>query len=173
MLSQDDQLIALKNNYTEISVIRHAFVYDLERDGFPMISNLSDNQAVYCKVDTFNEWQRKDLAKIIRGYIYALQAEMENDEVIRDLILAQLLFSVKADISCPEFIRYQYTRYCHLLRRYLEQKYHSTTEAAHKYSTLMHMMDDIGQVSENVNQVYRDYGPSQLSQVLGEIYNLL
>lgn len=110
-LTSADQLILLKNFFHEIMVIHIAFWHsELRQSTFPNA----------CEID-----------------IRTFHQELEQDPIIRDLMIGCRLFKPRNDLSCPEFITYQYHIYDRLLFRYLECKYVNTDKAAIKKEQLI------------------------------------
>lgn len=75
-------------------------------------------------------------------------------------------------LSCPEYTRFQFAYYCYLLRRFLEHKHRSMSEAAQRYFSLLEQLQQIDAVTAIIRTVYEALGPQKLTQVLVEIYGL-
>ena len=115
--------------------------------------------------------------EIFRKFASNFQQKMENDCIIRDLVLAILLFQDREHLSCPETIRYQHVLYNYLLRRYLEHKYANVHRAKAKYISLMRALKQIDSVNVLMKAIIASlYSDEQqrhlLENILIELYSL-
>lgn len=173
-LNQDDQIIVLKSFYPHISAVYAAHIYCVERDGFKIMANESNDKTLFVKMDFYKEFRDKNSIPTFRRFAHSLRTEIGNDILIRDLIIAQVLFRKHENTSCPEFIRYNHLVYCHLLLRYLQEKYRDHEQAELKYQKIMQILTEMDPISEVIRELYiNDIDKCQLSHILAEIYNLI
>ncbi len=59
---------------------------------------------VFFPLKILEQWEKDDIVPIFRKYHSSVQSEMENDANLRDIVIAQSLFS-KTNTSCTEFMR--------------------------------------------------------------------
>ena len=60
---------------------------------------------MFVKLDFSSELKQKNIVGDFRLILHSVQAEMENDVAIRNLISAFLLFKPRPGISCLEFVK--------------------------------------------------------------------
>lgn len=108
-LKDEDQLAILKPFYYQLLVVRAVFMFDAHRNGYPVMEDEAGRQAVFiCLGDPGMLKKLKKWPQIKEengNFFVTLQAEMENDPTLRDLIIGQFFYMPRAGISCPEFIR--------------------------------------------------------------------
>lgn len=109
-LNQDVQLTILKSFFTELLLIRFAFVFDQEKDGFAVfevnvdsllilvffyiiififnliLKNESCNKAVLIRLNIISEAKRQNMLLACRHYSSEFHAEMESDSILRNLV---------------------------------------------------------------------------------------
>lgn len=105
-LEQRDQLSILKPFHSEIISIRTAFLYDPTRDGFYILLNDDEQAAAFVPLGNYQTFGVFDLQTYCRNFLTMLNIVMEDDPVLRNLIIAQKLFDIRQNISCPQFIQY-------------------------------------------------------------------
>lgn len=114
-----------------------------------------------------------------------VKEEVENDLTIRDLLCVLLIFlpppssppeveTISTTSRYPEFIRYQYHSYCHLLRQYLYHKYApNARKAAERYSRLLVIIEKVATFRTAVmSTVACKVDFTRCSHLLAEIYFL-
>jgi len=172
MLIQEDQLSILKAFFSELMIVRFAFVFNPEKDGYPVIEDENRRQAVFIKLNLLYEAKKQNVLYYCRQYSQKFHAELEDDSAIRDLILAQRLFKPRENLKNQEFIRYQYQLYHRLLIRYLEHKYRDIDKANEKVEKLEAILSEINPVKDILEGLFIETDSNQLALVLNEIYNL-
>jgi len=173
-LAPVDQLSLLKCFYPHKTCVRCAFLYSVEKDGWTGVESEFDKKAVFVSMEVLKTWTKTNIFSLFRNFVYCLHIEMENDDAIRDLILALLLFKPRESAHLKEFLHYHHMVYSYLLRRYLEHKYGNVEHASRKYSALDCLMGQLDSVAASMKIVYTGVQEeSHLTQVLAEIYNLV
>lgn len=85
-LNGNDQFIILKPFCFEMLAIRLSTVYDRQKKGFPMFTGNSLKQLRFIDLETTKNLQNRSELEENLEYAAALQDEMQNDLVIRDLV---------------------------------------------------------------------------------------
>lgn len=77
------------------------------------------------------------------------------------------------DLQCPEVVRLQYFKWCHLLYRYLARKHQSFAIANRICQRLMTIMQrDFPLTKENIRAILREFGVNQVAELIVETLNL-
>ncbi|KAI2797982.1 zinc ion binding [Blomia tropicalis] len=158
MLQASDKLLVYNSIYFKLLSIRFAFNYNLENDCFPILENATNSQSTLVMYkNILTESNRIDTLMVSKNLIQTLKFEMDNDPMIRDLLITQILFKPIVNLSCADYFRYHYCVYRHLLVKYLEHKYQNPTKACRKYSKLMSLINDQWSVDETIRQLLENY----------------
>lgn len=173
-LNQKDQLVLLKEFFIDHQAIHFSFVYNRESDGISMKMMNRDNEAVFIKLSIFYQWSKINVVSIFRQFIQIMSYEMENDQHIRNLLIAIQLFKAQENISNPELIRYHHYVYRYLLKRYLYNKYDNNFEKAEKkFEIFMTCFEELITIKELSSKIYSDVNSQinsrQALDVLNEI----
>ncbi|KAH9394030.1 zinc ion binding [Tyrophagus putrescentiae] len=175
LLSQADQMAILKPYFTELLLARFTFAYSHKEDSFPVYNNKDPTYALWMKVSRLEEVseQLAAFAKHYRQFIISTQKEMENDVTIRNLLITLLMFCHREGLSNPEFLRYHYFVYQHLLHRYLLEKYDGSVEKAEeKWHRLQVVLDEVTKYRVPICALYTLVEVAEVESVLTEIYDL-
>lgn len=69
--------------------------------------------------------------------------------------------------------REEFANYCYLLKRYLHVKYEGDSCAAkNSYITLMHRLEELFHLSEEIVHLYLDMNPQNASELFVELFDL-
>lgn len=176
-LSEKDQLAIIKPFYYQLLVVRSVFMYDVYRNGYPVMEDESGQKAKFiCLGDPgfgkgIKKWPQ---IKVENGNFFVrLQAEMANDPTLRDLIIGQFFYQPRPGISCPEYIRQQYFLYTYILRRYLEHKYKNLNLATRKFNSLMVLMSSLDATIEKSKAVFEVINVSNFDELLLELWGFV
>ncbi|KAH9403310.1 Ligand binding domain of hormone receptors protein [Tyrophagus putrescentiae] len=172
-LSSADQLVLFKATFPEILFLRSAYFFNFEKNAFLMRINHNLESAAYVKLETLYG-QSMEQHRIHRKLAFMVRDEVEQDLILRDLVCVLLMFKPNSNVAHPEFLKYQYSMYSQLLRRYLAAKYAGTPKKAlDKFVKLSKMVAKIGPMKNDLlPAVTRSVEASQVSHVLNEIYYL-
>ncbi|KAH9400354.1 Ligand binding domain of hormone receptors protein [Tyrophagus putrescentiae] len=172
VLENTQKLYILKAFYFDITAIRMAYLFDKNKDGFNFIFNEDGTSAMFVPIDLCNQFSNKELSKTHRLFAMQLNAELENDKTVFNLIIAQAMFKPQDVLSCPEFIRYHYFVYSRLLEKYLSNKYKCNEKAKAKYDRLMDILAYLPVMHENLNRAILELDLSQLTEVVYDVMNI-
>ena len=116
----------------------------------------------------------RNITAVFRRFAQTLNRAMDNDATIRDLLIAQILFRQRDDVSCGEFVRYNHVLYCYLLQKYLCTKFKSTAKGQRKYAALKSILTDMALTGQSLRRLYASsINVANISQLVAEIYRLI
>ncbi|KAH9407863.1 Ligand binding domain of hormone receptors protein [Tyrophagus putrescentiae] len=176
---QDDQLLLLKDFFTELMLVRICYVFVPDKDAFVVIQDEEKRTAVYVSLRILYQAQKQELLNYCREKSWEFQIEMEKDPCIRDLILLQRLFKPRepgdaCSAGTAELIAAEYLKYEGLLRRYLTVKYGGNEAAAEaKMDRFEDAYQALALCRQMMESIYVYSGANQLAMLIKEIYNLI
>lgn len=174
-LPKKQQLNILKPFYVELLAIRIAFLFDQKRNGFFMMENESGNRVIFIQNSLFNtpRTSRPNVISI-SNIIRQIKFEMEDDPIIRDLLITISLFKPRDNLHnrYREVIGYKYYQYTNLLRRYLENKHQSLMKAKEKLTRIIHLINDLPYIYHDYRRRLLEVGYENVNQVLAEVFEL-
>ncbi|KAJ6221597.1 hypothetical protein RDWZM_000142 [Blomia tropicalis] len=176
ILNGSEQLILLKSFLPSIMPIRMSFHWNRETETIPVIINESSDAAIAVRYHTSLQLRNRELIYENKLIIDKLNLAMKNDSIIRDLLIAQMLFKpqngeTELSEQTNEYVRHQRNLYCHLLQKYLLLKYECDSEM--KFQNLIQMINDsVREIQKNVRLIVTELDFYQLPQILIEVFDL-
>lgn len=172
-LKANDTLVILKQFTCDLMFVRSTFMFDTTKNGFYYTEDEKSEKVIFIPWDKCYNFKNQDLVRSIKSIGHLLKKQMEKDEVIRDLIIAQFLFKPRKNLSCNEFLKYHNTLYKILLQKYLEQKKRSINKAKYKFYSLNALLENIAQIKEKERfLMLNEIDSQQIPHIMAEIYNL-
>ena len=103
-LSERDRVVIFSRFMVEFCSVRMAYTLDRERNGFQGIEDESAVRAVFVPLDMANELRDQATVQEHIRFSFALHDAFEQDPIIRDLLIAQLLFKPREDITSSQYV---------------------------------------------------------------------
>lgn len=184
-----DQLAAVKQAFPLIMMLRSTFYFNFEKDAFLCRQKSDCSEVFYVDLEFFYQ-KSPTLKELHRELAHIVREELAFDTIIRDLLTLLIIFRPNTSVSCPEFLRYHFFKYCHLLANYLalkqqQQQQNSSTASIDdnfstaennkprvqkKYARLMRLLEMLPALIDIYYHHFRTVNKLKISQTLGEIY---
>lgn len=173
-LKEVDQISLLKSFLFSILMIRFAWSFDFEKDGWPVLKDESATETVFVPFSVFDSCTTEEYAVKMNQFTRSLKEELGDDLLLRDLFIVFTLFSIQQlkTVSNPEIIRYQHTFYSRLLLRYLEQKTKSIQLARKQFLSFVGLFEQFSSIRQLERGMIAQYDALRLPQVIIEVYDL-
>lgn len=172
-----DQLVILRSAYLYVLSMRAFFAYDHALGGYYILADESGNESLFLSASLAEGHYKGEWMEESNRMLRQFQTVMEDDEVIRDLLIGFFLFRGsplyrKCSSKSLELVAYQQQRYLHLLYRYLVHKWAHLGVAGRKYSTILNVIDTFEKLTARSKALLQDVDVSLFSDLLKEIYEL-
>ncbi len=92
ILKEADQFTILKSFYLKILMIRIAFIWDAEKQGYPVIEDESGKRALFMSSSLGQKMKCQDIVEYNIRQTNRMHAALESDLVIRDLVRTNSVF---------------------------------------------------------------------------------
>ncbi|XP_046918193.2 nuclear hormone receptor HR96 [Dermatophagoides farinae] len=170
-LSQSDKIALLKSSIIEMFCIRATTNFNVENNFWYFIDDQNKGLSLV-SMEVLTAAQINFLSH--KEFAIKYQSEFRNDNVIADLLTAIILFRPsRATISVPDIVHEEFLNYCYLLNRYLHVKHDGDSCAAKtSFITLMHRLEELFHLSEDIVRIYMDLNPQNAGQLFVELFDL-
>ncbi len=118
ILKEADQFTILKSFYLKILMIRIAFIWDAEKQGYPVIEDESGRRALFMSSSLGQKMKCQDIVEYNIRQTNRMHAALESDLVIRDLVRTNSAF-VKINKFCLHFFSSSLRHFSLLFQLYL------------------------------------------------------
>ncbi|KAH9401623.1 hypothetical protein TYRP_017021 [Tyrophagus putrescentiae] len=176
ILKEADQFTILKSFYLKILMIRIAFIWDVEKQGYPVIEDESGRRALFMSSSLGQKMKCQDIVEYNIRQTNRMHAALESDLVIRDLLIAQALFTPIPTLSSLEFVRYHYTVFKRILFKYVQIKYRGNQrKAQQKFFALQGILKEFDTILRNSERLFKSEFPdlNEANEIMGELFNLM
>ncbi|KAH9401626.1 c4 zinc finger in nuclear hormone receptors protein [Tyrophagus putrescentiae] len=165
--------------FIKILVLRCAFNYSPHLQGYPMIEDESGARAVFLPLSKNlskegHQLKRQNRALYYgRNQVWLIHPQLENDEKIRDLLIAQALFQPLSGASSSA--DYQFNRYKSILYNYLQLKYHNRQRAQLKFCSLQNILKEFANLTKNSKLIFTSKFKNleNANEILKDLFNLM